>query len=160
MIIKKFWKEMLLVIVLIFVLSYLFELLPPPAKEEIFSPQVMLIGLIVLLLPFFASLSAGFLVSKKSKQLKDSMLVPAIAASIAAILIISFSTITLFTLSDKDWQEQFEKVKEYIPFNMTLEQFKSMTISSSFIGLIFLVIFNFGLGAAGGIVGRWVELRG
>lgn len=163
--IKNYWKEILLVIVITVVLMELVGLFPEPevTKEIIFSPAIMLFGIAVIIVPpLIASIIGGYLIARKTTEFKETMFAPAIGLLIAGILIMGFSLGQLLLLDDAGWQKEFNKVDELgLGFfeDMTLQEFKDLTIASSISGTVFIVIFYFALGLLGGFIGRVTALR-
>lgn len=90
------------------------------------------------------------------------MLVPAIATALAGFILISFSVIQISVASEEEIQKEIAKIEELeigLFEDMTTEEFKSFLIGSSIFGLIFILPFNFGLGLAGGFVGKTIGSR-
>ena len=158
-------KEFLITLVLIIALAFLIELVPEPetlSAEFVFSPVVLLLGIIALSLPFFASIPAGYLISKKRAELKDAIAVPAAAGVVAALLIVGFSVVQLMLTSDAEIAEQLQKMEEFgMGFfaSMTPEQYRSFAITSSLFGFVLVAVINFALGILGGLAGRFIALR-
>ena len=155
--IKNFWKEILIVLILTVVLNFLFNLIPN--SSIVYSTKVIILNLISLSLPIFAAVYGGFIVTKRTKKLKHSMIIPAIGTGLAGFLLVSFSIIALLSISQSNWEQQFNLIKESMSLDITLEEFKSLTIYASLMGLVFLTTINFGLGLLGGLIGRWIKLN-
>ena len=155
--IKNFWKEILIVLILTVVLNFLFNLIPN--SSSVYSTKVIILNLIGLSLPIFAAVYGGFIVTKRTKKLKHSMIIPAIGTGLAGFLLVSFSIIALLSISQSNWEHQFNLIKESMSLDITLEEFKSLTIYASLMGLVFLTTINFGLGLLGGLIGRWIKLN-
>ena len=160
--IKNYCKEFLITAVLLSVIMLLLEFIPSPeqiTEAYIYSPMTLLLGMLVLFMPFFVAIVGGFLISKKTNELKPAIVVPASAVLVAGLLLMLVITAGLLMQTDADWQKEFGELNdsdmeiEFFP-EMTLEQFKSLTLSSMAIGIPFIAAINFGLGLAGGFVGR------
>ncbi len=168
---KKFWKEFLLVFILTFVLQFLADysdnfVSDEIIRENLFSPIVYLIAFIVLMLPLFAAIIGGYLISKKSLKKTDSMLVPGIAAALAGIFLLLIPLTQFYSLNDAGWQEEFSKAKtetQKLGLNffeeMNLEDFKNLTINSTLIALPFIGLLNLAFGIVGGLIGNYLYSR-
>ncbi|MFH1663243.1 MAG: hypothetical protein ABH986_00220 [archaeon] len=157
---KEYFKEGLIVLVLALVLSFLIEFIPEPeiTKETIYSPAIMLLGLIALILPAIAAIPGGYLIAKKTKEAKPTLGVPAVAVALAGFLLISFSIVQVSFASDAELQKELDEVKELdlgMFDDFTAQEFRDFTLASSAIGLIFIMIFNFALGLGGAFIGKY-----
>ncbi|MBU1120502.1 MAG: hypothetical protein ABIE23_03290 [archaeon] len=162
--IKDYWKEILIVIVLTVVLMMGMELIPEPelTKEMIFSPMLMLFGMIVLFLPLIPAIIGGYLITRKTIEFKEILFAPAIGLLIAGIIIVGFSSIQLLMLDDAGWEKEFDKVNELglgLFEDMTLQEFKNISITSTLSGTIFIALFYFAIGLLGGFIGRAIALN-
>lgn len=156
---KEFLLSIFLVGIILFLVDFSGDFFARPITEElIFSEWIIIIGLLVMVVPaLIGTMPSGYLLAKKGKTLKEIMLVPGIGAGIAAFLYLLTAAVYLIIQPDAYWQEQFNQVAllgvDYFS-NFTLEEFKAITISSTFIGALFMGVFNFALGAAGGFIGQ------
>ncbi len=158
--IKKYWKELGLAVIITGIVLWLVDVLGDLffAEPETLSvsTEIMLFGLIALFLPaLIGSIPSGYLIAKKTQEIKSIVFVPALGAALAGIILILFSAVSMLLLSDADWQNQLNEVKEFgeIFGEMTLEEFRYFTLFSVVFGGLFIAVFNFGIGLAGGFAG-------
>ncbi len=154
---KKYWKELVLAAIAVIVIGQLFDFLPlDTSGNAIFSPAIMLVGIVALFVPAFVGIAAGYFVAKKSTG-KAPFLVPAAAGAIAAIVLILFSLASLSLMTEDQWQQELDKLKEtgFGVFNdFSIQEFKAFTMSALCFGLVFLAAINFAFGMIGGFVGK------
>ncbi len=158
---KKFWKELLLAAVLTTALFAAMDLLgtffSPETGEVTLSAGLLAFSIIVLFLPpLVGCIPSGYLIAKKTKDVKAVIFVPALGAAIGGFVLMAFSAGALLLMTDAAWQEQINQLAEYgVGFfaGMSLADYKSMVIFSTIFGAIFLAILNFAIGLAGGFVG-------
>ena len=158
---KEFWKELLLAAVLTAVLFTAMDLLGgffvPETGEVTLSAGLMAFSLIALVLPALVGcIPSGYLIAKKTKDIKAAIFAPALGAAIGGLALMALSAGSLLLMTDAAWQEQMAEVAEYgVEFfaNMSLAEYKSMIAFSVVIGAVFLAILNFAIGLAGGFVG-------
>ena len=158
---KKFWKELLLAAVLtaiIFTAMDLFgNFFVPETGDITLSGSLMLFSIIVLILPALVGcIPSGYLIAKKTKDVKAALFVPAMGAAIGGLLLMVFSASALLLMTDAAWQGQMNELADYgVEFfaTMSLADYKSMVIFSVVFGAVFLAVLNFAIGLAGGFVG-------
>ena len=159
---KKFWKELLLAAVFTFVLFALMDILgnffvPATPEDLTLSAGLMVFSIIVLFLPpIVGCIPSGYLIAKKTKDIKAALFVPALGAAIGGLVLMVFSAGALLLMTDAAWQLQMDELAEYgVGFfaTMSLADYKSMVIASVVFGAVFVAILNFAIGLAGGFVG-------
>ena len=158
---KEFWKELLLAAVLTAVLftaaDLLGNLFVPETGEVTLSAGLLAFSLIVLVLPALVGcIPSGYLIAKKTRDVKAVLFVPALGAAIGGLALMALSTGSLLLITDVAWQAQKAEVAKYgVEFfaNMSLAEYKSMIIFSVVFGAVFLAILNFAIGLAGGFAG-------
>ncbi|MBI4044999.1 MAG: hypothetical protein HY392_04795 [Candidatus Diapherotrites archaeon] len=160
---KEFLKQGVLVFVLIFVFTFIAEVLEPKdiSPELVFSPLVFVAGLLVLFFPFFASIAGGFFIAKKTREMKPALLVPATAAFLAGLVIVGLGLLQVVLYSDEQLGLELVKASELgLGFfsDMTVDEFRGFLLTSTLFGAVFVALLNFGLGITGGLVGRQVAL--
>ncbi len=160
MMLKKFWKELVFVILFTILLMTLSDYIPiNSSKEAIFSTQTYVIGIIVLILPIIPATIAGYLISKQSYHKTHSLLIPGFGTAIGMIILLTISFGQLYFLTDTQWQTEYQKVDELginLFDNMSLNEFKDFTINSVLIAIPFITLLNFGFGVVGGLIGNYV----
>lgn len=161
---SKFSKEILAVFLLTFIVTFAADFFGDAlvTPDTVFSPVTMLLGITVLLIPAFAGIVGGYLVAKKTPDLKTSLLVPAIGATLAAIVLTGISFAQIMVASDAQLESEIAKAKEYgVSFfeQMSNQELRDFLVFSAIAGMFFLAIMNFALGAAGGFAGRTITLR-
>ncbi len=163
------------VIVITAILGFLVDVIPDLfisqelIQQGIFSPTVMVIGFIAMialfLVPVVGGALGGFLISKKSNELLPTLVLPAVGTAIAGIIMIGIPAIFLLALDDSGWQGQLDEIGEALGEDMaifkdmTVDEFKSFTMLSLGLGMVFTAIMNFAFGLIGGFLGRWLNLR-
>lgn len=157
---KKFWKELLLAAVfttVLFMLSDLFgTFFIPETGEVTLSAGLMLFSLIALVLPaLIGCIPSGYLIAKKTKDIKAVIFVPALGAAIGGLALMALSAGSLLLMTDSEWLAQMAEVAEYSGFfaTMPLADYKSMIVFSVIFGAVFIAILNFAIGLAGGFAG-------
>lgn len=158
---KEFWRELLLAAVLTAVLFTAMDLLGtffvPETGEVTLSAGLLAFSLIVLVLPALVGcIPSGYLIAKKTGDVKAVLFVPALGAAIGGLALMALSAGALLLMTDSAWQAQMAEVAEYgVEFfaNMSLAEYKSMIVASVVFGAVFLAILNFAIGLAGGFVG-------
>jgi len=164
---RQYLRELVLAVVLVLGISIALDvfgdvLVAGQGKIEI-TAGLMAFGLVAIVLPALAgAVPSGFLLARKQAGLKQALLVPAFGAAIAMILLMAFSAVSLLSMTDAAWQLQIAQMDEMgLGFfsSMPLQEFKAMILASVAFGALFMAIFNFGLGLAGGYAGRAVALR-
>jgi len=164
-IIRKYRKEILIVAALAILLNILMEFVPfatPATKADLYSPMLMVIAVIALMLPGIAAIPGGYLIAKKTKEQNPAIIGPALGAALAGVLIIVWGIGGIMLASDAEIQAEMDKTKIIgVDFfdEMSVSEFRSFTLTSSIIGLVFLIIINSALGAAGGYIGRAIAMR-
>ncbi|MBN1940560.1 MAG: hypothetical protein JW772_00090 [Candidatus Diapherotrites archaeon] len=158
---REFWKELILAAVLTLVLftamDFLGELFVPANGEVTLSAGLMAFSFIALFLPaFIGCLPSGYLIAKKTNEVKEIIFVPAVGAAIGVLALMLLSAGSLLLLSDAAWQEQMNEViaqgGDFFA-TLSLEEYKSIIIFSVGFGAFFLAVINFAIGLAGGFVG-------
>lgn len=160
---REFFKQGLLVFGLILVFTFIVELFEPKnvTPDAILSPIVFIAGILVLFFPFFASIVGGFFIAKKTNEMKPGLLVPAIASFLCGVLLVGFGLLQVILYSDETLEVELVKAQEFglgAFEDMTVDEFRGFLLTSTFFGAIFVGLLNFGLGLAGGLVGRQVAL--
>ena len=158
---KEFWKELLLAAVLTAVLFTAMDLLGTffvsGTGDITLSADLMLFSIIVLILPpLVGCIPSGYLIAKKTKDIKAVIFVPALGAAIGGLALMAFSTGSILLMTDAAWQAQMKELAGYgVEFfaTMSLADYKSMVVFSVIFGAVFLAILNFAIGLAGGFVG-------
>ncbi len=158
---KKFWKEALLAAVLTAIIFTIMDLLGnffvPETGDVTLSAGLMLFSIVVLVLPALVGcIPSGYLISKKTKNIKFILFVPALGAAIGGLILMGLSAGALLLMTDAAWQIQMDELAELgIEFftTMSLADYKSMVIFSVIIGTVFLAILNFAIGIAGSFIG-------
>ncbi len=159
---KKFWKEILLAAVLTMVLftamDFVGNIFVPETPEDLtLSGGIMLFSIIALFLPpLVGCIPSGYLIAKKTKDIKDIIFLPALGAAIGGLVLMLFSTGALLLMTDAAWQTQMDELADYgVEFfaTMSLADYKSMVIASVIFSSIFIAVLNFAIGLAGGFVG-------
>ena len=158
---KKFWKEMLLAAALTTALFLTAELagnlLIPIGDDVSLSAGLMIFSIAVLVIPaLIGCIPSGFLIAKKSKDIKAVLFVPAIGAAIGGLALMVLSTGSLLLMTDAAWQDQMAEAAKYggeIFAKMSLEEYKSIITLSVAFGAVFLGILNFAIGMIGGFAG-------
>ncbi len=158
---KEFWKEFLLAAILtaaIFtVMDLLGNLFVPETGEVVLSAELMVFSIAVLVLPaLIGCIPSGYLIAKKTKDVKAALFVPAIGAAIGGLALMALSAGALLLMTDAAWQAQMNQLAEYgVEFfaDMSLAEYKSVVVLSAIIGMVFLAILNFAIGLAGGFAG-------
>lgn len=160
---KEFWQQGVLVFVMIFVFTFIAEVFEPKniSPDMIFSPPVFIVGLLVLFFPFFASIAGGFFVAKKTREIKPALLVPAVAAFLAGLVLVGLGLLQVILYSDEQLKAELVKAQEFglgVFGDMTVDEFRGFLLTSTLFGAVFVGLINFGLGLAGGLVGRKIAL--
>ena len=160
---KKFWKEILLAAVFTLVLFTLMDLVgnlfaPSIETGELtLSAGLMAFSIIALFLPALVGcIPSGYLIAKKTKDIKAVIFAPALGAAIGGLVLMLFSAGALLLMTDAAWQNQMNELADYgVEFfaTMSLANYKSMVIASVVFGAIFIAVLNFAIGLAGGFVG-------
>ncbi len=160
---KKFWKEILLAAVFTLVLFTLMDIFGnffisvPETGGVTLSAGLMGFSIIALFLPpLVGCIPSGYLIAKKTKDIKAALFVPALGAAIGGFVLILFSAGALLLMTDVAWQAQMNELADYgVGFfaTMSLADYKSMVIASVVFGAIFIAVLNFAIGLAGGFVG-------
>jgi hypothetical protein len=157
---KKYWKEITLAFLINLILSYLIQLVP--AYE--LNTTTMALAILAILTPLIAAIPAGYLIGKKTKKLKPTLLYPAIGVTIAVIVSLLITSYSVMTMTDAQWQENIDEVESLdldlgLFQNMTASEFKAFTINALFLGFIVAIMMNFAFGLIGGYMGRWVSKK-
>ena len=159
---KKFWKEILLAAVFTLVLftamDFVGNVFVPETPEDLtLSGGIMLFSIIALFLPpLVGCIPSGYLIAKKTKDIKAALFVPALGAAIGGLVLMVYSAGALLFMTDAAWQLQMNELAELgVEFfaNMSLADYKSMVIASVVFGAVFIAVINFAIGLAGGFVG-------
>lgn len=161
---SKFGKEIILVFLLTFLVTFAADFFGDffVTPENVFSTFTMLLSILFLLLPALAGIAGGFLVAKKTSDLKTALLVPAVGAALAAIVLTGISLVQVMASSDAQIAAEIAGAQEYgISFfdNMAPEELREFLVFSSITGMLFLGIMNLALGGIGGFIGRAVTIR-
>lgn len=159
--IKEYWKELLLAAVLTAVLFTAMDLFGnlfvPETGDVTLSAGLLAFSLIALVLPALVGcIPSGYLIAKKTKDIKAIIFVPALGAAIGGLILMAFSAVSLLLMTDAAWQAQIDKLAQYgVKFfaNLPLAEYKSLIIFSVIFGAVFIAILNFGIGLAGGFIG-------
>lgn len=158
---KEFKKELLLAAVLTAGLFTLMDLLGdflvPETGAATLSAGLMAFSIVILILPaLVACIPSGYLIAKKTSDIKAAIFVPALGAAIGSLVLMVLSAGSLLLMTDAAWQEQMAKLAVYggeIFAAMSLAEYKAMIVFSVIFGAVFLAILNFAIGLAGGFVG-------
>ncbi len=158
---KEFWREFLLAAVLTAVLFTAVDLLGtffvPETGDITLSAGLLGFSLIALVLPALVGcIPSGYLIAKKTGDIKAVLFVPAAGAAIGSLALMALSACALLLMADSAWQAQMDEVAEYgVDFfaDMSLAEYKSMILFSVIFGAVFIGILNFAIGLAGGFVG-------
>ncbi len=159
---KKFWKEILLAAVFTLVLFIAMDFfgnifVPEEPTEVTISAGLMIFSIIVLFLPpLIGCIPSGYLIAKKTKDVKAVIFAPALGAAIGILVVMLFSAGALLLMTDAAWQLQMDELADYgVEFfaTMSLADYKSLVITSVVFGAIFMAVLNFAIGLAGGFVG-------
>ncbi len=163
MMFKKFWKELLLVLLLTTALTLAVDFIPiDTTVENVFSTPILAIGIGIMLLPIIPAAIGGYLISKKSYHKTHSLLIPGIGTALAAILLFGIAFMQISYLTEAGWQSEYQKVKELdVGFfkDMSLTEFKEFTLNSVMLGVPFLALINLGLGVLGGLIGNYFYMK-
>lgn len=164
MILKKFWKEFLLVLILGVLLSWGLDfgaelvLGPSPTIEAVYSPVIIVISMLIFAIPLIAAIPGGYLIRKKGGKLKAWLLLPAFAVLLAGVVIVGYSLVLISVASAEDLGKGLEKAKEFdvagMFAEMSAEDFRAFTITAGILGMIFMGILNFGFGIVGALIGK------
>lgn len=159
---KEFWKEILFVAVTVIVFSVIADYLPVSVTQEnLYSPELMLFGIFILLFPFFPAALAGYWVRKRAGKdgMRSAMIVPAFGALLGGVLLTLFSLAQLMLLDDASLLAQIQEVQSIgvnIFEGMNAADIKSFLVTTTAIGIVFIALINGALGLAGGFVGSLV----
>ncbi len=160
--IQQFKRELILAVVLTTVLFAAADILgdfafAPSPGELTLSAELMVLSMAVLILPaLLGTIPSGYLIAKKTADIKPIIFIPALGAAIGAIILMLFSFVSFILTPDSVLQAQMAKVSDYgIDFftNMSLPEYRSMLMFSIAFGAVFLGLMNFAIGLAGGFVG-------
>jgi len=158
---KGFLKEIALAAILTLVLflasDSLGGLLVPETGEVTLSAGLLAFSMLVLVLPpLIGSIPSGYLIGKKTKDIKAILFAPALGAAIGGLLLMSISVVSILIMPDAALQEQMAQIAEYggrFFEGMSLQEYKSFLTFSMVFGALFLALINFAIGLAGGFVG-------
>ena len=158
---KKFWKEILLAVILTMVLftamDFVGSFFTPEGEDLTLSAGLMAFSIIALFLPALVGcIPSGYLIAKKTKDIKAIIFIPALGAAIGGLVLMLFSAGALLLMTDAGWQAQMDELADYgVEFfaTMSLADYKSIVITSVIFGAIFVAVLNFAIGLAGGFVG-------
>lgn len=165
---KQNSKELLLAIILVAVLFFAADVLgdfvADPTGEALISLEIMLLAMAILILPsLLGTIPTGFLIGKKTQDVKTAIFISGLGAAIAGIVIMLLALVEMMLMPDALWQEQFAQLSELgVDFfgSMTIADFKAFTMFSVGLASVFLAVFNFAIGLAGGYIGRAIALKG
>ena len=166
---KEFKKELLLAAVFTAVLFWLSDFLgdfmagPEPDGITI-SAGLMMVALLMLVLPaFIGTVPSGFLVGKKTRDVKATIFVPAVGAAIGVIVIMALSAATLIFAPDAVLESRMAEATGYgLDFfaGMAVQEYRALLMVSLAFGAVFLALINFAVGLAGGFAGRMLSKAG
>lgn len=162
--IKKFWKEIVIAAVLTAVVFVAFDvgadLLMSVPEDLVLSVEIMFLSIAILVVPgLVGGIVSGFLVGKKTKDIKAILFIPAIGAAIGSAGVMLLSLGEVLFLTDAGWQAQLTELSELgVGFfaEMSLPEYKTMIIASVIFGMFFMALINFAVGLLGGFVGNKV----
>jgi hypothetical protein len=165
--IKKFWKELLLAAVLATALftamDFAGNIFAPETGNVEISAGLMLFSIMALFLPALVGcIPSGYLIAKKTKDIKAIIFVPALGAAIGSLALMALSAVSLLLMTDAMWQAQMDELAGYgVEFfaAMPLADYKSMVIFSVIFGAAFLAVINFAIGLAGGFLGSKIAKK-
>ena len=130
---------------------------PETPKDMTLSTGLMVFSIIALFLPpLVGCIPSGYLIAKKTKDIKVALFVPALGAAIGGLALMLFSAGALLFMTNAAWQVQMDEVAKYgVGFfaDMSLEAYKSMVIASVIFGAVFIAVLNFAIGLAGRFAG-------
>lgn len=152
-VIEIFWKEILLTSVLSIALLYL---------------SGLTLSSLIYVYPFFVAILASYLITKKSKKFKHTMLIPALVLALVVIILTIPIILSFIMMGEEEWKTMFEMTKKIAPGGytyawifeqMTLKEFQAMTMVGVFFATSFYAITSFVSGLIGGLVGRFIRLK-
>lgn len=158
---KEYWREILIAAGIYLLLSFAIDLwgemiFGVPTEETLMSPLAMVIGLLALIIPVFSAVVSAYFIKKKSKSMKDAMLYSAFGLVIASLVMVLISIAMIFMTSEQQLEQELIQLKDLglgMFEDISLEEFKAFSISMTAFSALFMIVFNFGFGLAGGFIG-------
>ncbi|MFH1225026.1 MAG: hypothetical protein V1676_04445 [Candidatus Diapherotrites archaeon] len=158
---KKFWVEMLLVLVLtaalIFAVSVLSE---PQSDEDMISPLFLAASIVLVLVPFFTSALGGFIAAGKTEKMREVFFIAVLPVMLIAIGSMLLVFLDFFTIADADWQEQADMFAAQMLLDTapSIAELKAVSLFGVAPELLRALFAALGLAIAGAWVGA--KLRG
>lgn len=138
--IKNFWKEIIIILLLGGVIP---AIIPGEFNRLIF--------------PFIAAILGGYLISKKSDDYKDAILIPAFAILLAIIILVIPAFIDGIMKSNEEYIKMFSGEPEWTGKDPAYLRF--MTLGGALFSLVIFSPVFFIIGLIGAWIGREVKRR-
>lgn len=154
--IKKYWMELVLVFLLTVVLMVLSSNF---TAGETFTLSEAIIVLLPAFFPLISGFLGGFLVSMKSKELKEILFIPLIAVILSVFVYSAMYSTPILSITDEEWNIELSTINEYYSSQIELNEFKAMNYFDLFQTLIDFFFASIGAGLIGTSFGALIEKK-
>lgn len=149
--IGKFWKEIVITILLTLVLFGVVEIIGTPmTPEEYYSTFSNVMQVVLAIVPIVPAIIAGVLVKRSAGNEAEVLIVPAFSLLVAGIIVTIYLLYPLSTLSEADWAYGYTEQVELMLMDVPIEQFQLVTYLQIIPSALQILLSYVGMGFIGG----------